>query len=262
MQKKALAIGAHPDDVEFFMAGTLLLLKAAGFEIHMLAIANGSCGTMEHDAETIAAIRGAEHKAAAAVAGATCHDSLVNDIEIIYGKELLQRVTSVVRKVGPDIVLTHSPQDYMEDHMNASRLAVSGTFCRGLKNFPVIPHADPVFHDVAVYHAQPHLHRDPLGRRVWPEFYVDIGNVIDVKVDMLLEHKSQKEWLDETQGMEIYQNTLKDLSMEVGNMSGRFTYAEGWRRHLYVGLAARDWDPITEILAEDKILKNPDYHRD
>ena len=40
----AMAIGAHPDDIEFSMAGTLLLLKRAGFETHYFNIASGNCG--------------------------------------------------------------------------------------------------------------------------------------------------------------------------------------------------------------------------
>ena len=43
--KAAIAIGAHPDDVEFYMAGTLLLLKQAGYEIHYLNLASGNCGS-------------------------------------------------------------------------------------------------------------------------------------------------------------------------------------------------------------------------
>ena len=41
----AIAIAAHPDDIEFTMAGTLLLLKQAGFEIHYLNLATGNCGS-------------------------------------------------------------------------------------------------------------------------------------------------------------------------------------------------------------------------
>jgi len=47
-KRVALAVGAHPDDVEFMMAGTLSLLAKAGFEPHILTVANGSCGTAEH----------------------------------------------------------------------------------------------------------------------------------------------------------------------------------------------------------------------
>ena len=46
----ALAVAAHPDDIEFYMAGTLLLLKKAGCEIHYMTVANGSCGSIDQSA--------------------------------------------------------------------------------------------------------------------------------------------------------------------------------------------------------------------
>jgi LmbE family N-acetylglucosaminyl deacetylase len=45
IMKTALAIAAHPDDIEFMMAGTLILLKHAGYDIHYMNVATGSCGT-------------------------------------------------------------------------------------------------------------------------------------------------------------------------------------------------------------------------
>jgi len=49
----AFAIGSHPDDLEFMMGGTLLLLKDRGAEVHYLNIANGSCGTEAYSREEI-----------------------------------------------------------------------------------------------------------------------------------------------------------------------------------------------------------------
>jgi hypothetical protein len=57
MNRKAFAIAAHPDDIEFMMAGTLLLLKRAGYEIHYMNVANGSCGTAALPKEQIIDIR-------------------------------------------------------------------------------------------------------------------------------------------------------------------------------------------------------------
>ena len=57
MTKRAFAIAAHPDDIEFTMAGTLILLGDAGYELHVMHIANGSCGSTEIPAEEIASVR-------------------------------------------------------------------------------------------------------------------------------------------------------------------------------------------------------------
>ena len=248
--KTAIAIAAHPDDIEFFMAGTLMLLARAGYEIHYMNIANGCCGTTEYDIETITRMRRDEAQEAAASIGAIFHESICNDLEIFYEQATLAKVTSVIREVAPEIVLTHAPADYMEDHMNTSRLAVSAAFCRGMPNFPVDPPRDPVDQTVTVYHAQPYSHRDPLRQLVTPDLWVDVGDVLEEKVTMLAKHASQKIWLDQSQGHDSYLQTLRDLDAEGGKLSGRFQYAEGWRRHLHLGFCGPDDNPLVDALSQ------------
>ncbi len=250
---RALAIAAHPDDIEFLMAGTLLLLREAGFEIHYFNLADGCCGSAEHDAKTIAAIRLSEAKSAAEFLGAKFHPPLCRDMEIFYQQETLAKVASVVRQVAPDILLTHAPADYMEDHTNTCRLAVGAAFCRGMPNFPVDPPARHIANPVAVYHAQPYFHRDPLGKLVTPEFFVNVTEVLERKVEMLAKHASQKKWLDQSQGQDSYLETVRQLDAQCGKMSGKFQFAEGWRRHSYLGFCNQQFDPLRDCL-RDKIL--------
>jgi len=66
---------------------------------------------------------------------------------------------------------------------------------------------------------------------------------------MLAHHQSQKRWLDETQGMESYLIAMEELSREIGAMSGRFEYSEGWRRRSHLGFCAEDADPLSTALA-------------
>src|SRR4051794_38508101 len=113
-----MAIGAHPDDIEFLMAGTLLLLKDAGFETHYMNLASGSLGSLVHGPAKLRAIRRREGQAGARVLGATFHPSLVDDLEIFYDDKTLRRLAAVYREVAPAILLLPSPQDYMEDHTN------------------------------------------------------------------------------------------------------------------------------------------------
>ena len=248
MAARVFAVVAHADDIEFAMAGTLILLAKAGCEIHYMTVANGSCGSVEDDAETIADIRLLEAKNAAGRIGAVFHPPLVPDLEIFYEKGLLARMGSVMRAVAPDILLVHSPQDYMEDHMISCRLAVTAAFSRGMRNFPVDPPRDPVSNDVTVYHAQPHGNRDPLNRMVRPDFCVNIDAVIEEKAGMLAEHKSQKEWLDFSQGLDAYLNAMRDLSREMGALTGTCEFAEGWRRHNPLGLCAAGADSLVDLL--------------
>jgi LmbE family N-acetylglucosaminyl deacetylase len=248
--KRVFAIAAHPDDIEFFMSGTLMRLDAAGYELHYMNVADGCCGSTQHDAEAIAAIRLQEAQNAAGQIGAVFHGPLVHDLEVFYERETLARLAAIVRSVAPEIMLVHAPADYMEDHMNACRLAVTAAFARGAPNFPVVPPTPAVNQKVTLYHAQPYGNRDPLGELVRPKTFVDVGELQDRKLEMLAEHKSQRDWLDESQGVDSYLVKLQELDREVGQMSGRFEYAEGWRRHHHLGFCGPEDDPLVAALGK------------
>lgn len=250
-----LAITAHPDDIEFMMAGTLILLGQRGYDLHMLNVANGCCGSATEAAEVIAARRWEEAQQAARTVGATAHPPLADDLTIEYNQSQLRRLAATVRDVSPTILLIHSPQDYMEDHMNACRLAVTAAFTRGMPNFITEPPRSPVEHEVTLYHALPYGLRDGLRRRVRAGQYVDISTVIDQKRDALACHRSQKEWLDVSQGLDSYLTTMEEMSREVGRAAhaagaptAGFTYAEGWRRHAHLGFCGPDADPLAAAL--------------
>ncbi|MDD5707254.1 MAG: PIG-L family deacetylase [Kiritimatiellae bacterium] len=250
MNCRVFAVAAHPDDIEFCMAGTLLLLARAGCEIHYMNVADGSCGSVKTDAATTARIRLQEARNAAARLGATFHPPIAVDLAIFHDAPHLAKMGSVMREVAPDILLVPSPNDYMEDHSNACRVAVTAAFARCVPNFPVDPPRPATERPVTIYHAQPHGHRDAMNRPVTPDFYIDIGSVINEKTEMLAEHRSQKEWLDHSQGMDAYLTTMQELCREMGAQSGRCIYAEGWRHHNHLGFCAADADPLADILRE------------
>lgn len=252
--KTALAIAAHPDDIEFLMSGTLMLLRTNGYEIHYWNLANGCCGSSKYDAATIARIRREEAMAAAKAIGAVFHESICNDLEIFYDKPTLAKVAAVMREVAPEILLTHSPVDYMEDHTNACRLAVTAAFVRGMPNFPTDPPRPAVTNNVTVYHAQPYSHHEPLGRLVEPEIVVDTTDLIELKKKMLAKHATQKQWLDESQGLNSYLDTMAELDAEVGRMSSIFKFAEGWRRHLHLGFCGPKDNPLVDALKERVLI--------
>lgn len=258
-QLVAMAIAAHPDDIEFMMAGTLLLLKDAGAQIHMWNLANGSCGSMVHSRDEIIGIRMREAEESAKVAGAINHPPLVNDIEILYTTDLIREVASRIRQVKPSILLIPSAEDYMEDHMTTARLAVTGAFCRNMPNFDTDPPTPICDNNMTIYHALPYGLRDGLRRRIRPGQYVDISTVVDTKKSMLEQHRSQKDWLDKSQGVGSYTSDMVRMAQEVGIMSTCFDLAEGWRRHSHLGFsAAPDADPLAELLGS-KCYIDPNY---
>ncbi len=252
----ALGLFAHPDDMEFVAAGTLLRLQRVGYEIHCLAVANGSCGSSTCGREDLVDARRAEAQEACRLAGFARHESLVDDFEIFYERRTLARLLALLRGVAPDILLTHSPSDYMEDHENTCRLAVSAAFGRGMRNLPTDPPTPAVSGSIAVYHAQPHGNRDPLGVPVRPTHFVDVGGeVLEQKSAMLACHRSQQEWLDESQGFASHLATMRGQVREVGEWSGRFEHAEGWRRRSPLGLGAPDADPLAAALGSSCLRK-------
>ena len=253
-----LAVAAHPDDIEFLMSGTMLRLREAGWRLHYLNLANGCCGTATEPAQAIAARRRGEAIEAARAIGATFHESMVNDLEIFYDYDLIARVIAVVREARPRILLVHSPDDYMEDHTISQRVAVTAAFCRGMINYVSIPERSPVADEVTIYHAMPAGMRGPLRQRVTAGQYVDVSPTMATKRAMLACHRSQKEWLDVSQGMDSYLDIMVERCREAGRLSGRFEYAEGWRRHNHLGFSATDSDPLGDALG-DACWTDPQY---
>jgi N-acetylglucosamine malate deacetylase 1 len=260
-RKVAFAVAAHPDDIELMMAGTLMLLGEAGCELHVMNIADGCCGSAAEPADAVAVRRLAEARDAAGVMGAVHHPPVARDLEIFYTRELLARLAAVMRAVAPTVLLVQSPQDYMEDHMIACRLAVSAAFTRGMPNFPTDPPRAPVTNDVTVYHALPWGLRGPLREVIRADQYVDIESVLPRKREALACHRSQKEWLDASQGLDSYLTTMEAMSHEVGLQSGRFTYAEGWRRHLHLGFCGEHADPLSDALGKSRVMVTPTKDR-
>ncbi|MSU57039.1 MAG: LmbE family protein [Pedosphaera sp.] len=258
--KTAIAIGAHPDDIEFYMAGTLVLLQRAGWEIHYLNLANGCCGSQQYNARQLRRMRLGEARRAAKVLGAHFHPPLCNDLEIFYELSLLRRLAAVIREVKPNIVLTHPPVDYMEDHTNTCRLVVTAAFAHAMPNFASVPPRRTADYDVTIYHCIPHSGLDPLRRPVASEAFVNTTSVQGLKRAALAEHKSQQAWLDASQGMNSFIAKGDADGRRVGKLSKKFKFAEGWRRHLHYGFSATEVDPLREALGKNYLV-NKAYER-
>lgn len=254
----ALAAVAHPDDVEFMIAGTLLLLQEIGVNVHIWNLANGCMGSVHQGSAETAALRWKESTASAKISGATLHVPLFDDMGIYYEAGSLKRVAAVLRRIKPTIIFTHALSDYMEDHQNTARLIVSAAFARAMKNYETEPRSEPYDGPLALYHALPHGLRGPLGERPVPSHFVKIDEKIAKKREMLAQHESQREWLDISQGMDAHVLEMEKTSRAVGSMSGRFTLAEGFTQHSRVGFSAPDWDPLSALLG-DRVIQAGDH---
>ncbi len=243
-----LAAVAHPDDIEFLFAGTLLLLKDAGCDVHFWNLANGCLGSLVHPPEELARLRLAEAGESARLAGATLHPPLFDDLAVFYDAPSLARVASVVRAVRPQILLTHSMQDYMEDHQNVARLIVSAAFSRGMPGYRTDPPEAAASDPLRIYHAAPHGLHNGMGEPFVADFLVDIASVIETKERLLGCHRSQKDWLEATQGMGAYTMEMREMGRQQAGVGRNLELAEGWRRHLHLGFCPPDFDPLPRTL--------------
>ena len=255
MQKTVLAIGAHPDDIEFLYSGTLLLLKQRGWAIHMWNLADGNAGSKTLSSRVIAAKRWEESLASSRILGATLHPPIFKDLGIFYDAPSLALVSSVVRAIDPSIILTHPPSDYMADHENTCRLVVTAAIAKGIPNYPVAPPHEAKDGPVALYHAPPLGCRTGLNEPVIPTLFVDIGSVLQDKVRMLLAHESQMEWLRQTQTMTSLEDVVLTESRNVGKLSGVFQCAEAYTPHDNRGYCPGNFKPMEEALGANAFCK-------
>ena len=194
-----LAVGANPDDVEFLCAGTLAVYAERGDNVSICYLTTGDKGSREVPPEEMAVIRKAEAENAARVIGADVFPLGIPDGEVEVCLELRRKLVEIVRKTRPDVMITHYPHDYMSDHNNTSRLVVDASFWAGVANFQ----GDP---DESAYHEfhPPVVYMDTVaGIGFVPEQYVDITRVMDIKIEMLSQHKSQLEHMKEHFGLDF-----------------------------------------------------------
>ncbi len=226
-----LAVGAHPDDVEFKCAGTLSMLRKKGCSIVIATVAAGDCGSAEYSADEIMRIRRAEAQASAAILGAPYRCVDERDLAIDYNTATRRKVTALIRDTDPIIILTNPLVDYMVDHEVTGRLVRDACFCAGLPNFVVPGNLKATNRIPHLYYFQPVGGCDNLGNPVNTQFLVDITSEIEVKRKMLMSHASQRNWLLKHHGVDHYVNSMVEDAEKLGKQAG-CTYAEGFTQHL------------------------------
>ncbi len=225
-----LSILAHPDDAEFLCGGVLVRLRREhGWQVHIATMTPGDCGSAEHTAEEISRLRRAEGAAAAAAIGGTYHCIEERDLLVNYTESALIKVTRLMRRVRPRVVLTHSPDDYHLDHEMTSAVVRAAAFAAPVPLFDRGELA-PLDHIPHLYYCDPIEGKDALGRDVTPGFRIDISGVIDAKAEMLARHASQRNWLIKHHGVDNYIESMKAWSAQRGRERG-VAYAEGYRQH-------------------------------
>jgi LmbE family N-acetylglucosaminyl deacetylase len=184
---RALAIGAHPDDVEFGCGATLAKWAAAGCSIAHLICTDGAKGSWdpEQDVAELVVTRQAEQRAAARALGGSGEVVFLGwvDGELESGLRQRWEVAYWIRRLRPDVVLGHDPWKRWRlhpDHRHAGFLAVDG----------IVAARDPHF-----FPEQQLPHHRPAALLLWEadeaDHAEDVTGHADAKVDALLEHRSQ-----------------------------------------------------------------------
>jgi LmbE family N-acetylglucosaminyl deacetylase len=229
-RRVALSLLAHPDDAEMQCAGTLIRLANAGWEIHIATVANGDCGSATLPKAEIAAVRLQEGIAAASKINATYHCLDEPDVNLVFDKPTIRKVTDLFRRVAPTLLFTHPRHDYMLDHETVHTLARAAAFSYSIPNASELPLVD----GSAIpwlYYCDPIEARDPYtGELVEPTTYVDVSEQIDRKIEMLICHASQRDWLRAHHGMDEYVEAMKRFGAERGEQIG-VKYAEAFVLH-------------------------------
>ncbi len=260
--KKILAVGAHPDDVEIMCSGTLLMLRRIGWEIHVASLTLGDCGSLEYSNQEVRRIRQREAQRACESLGATYQHVGFNDLCIFNDDDSNRRVTALVREVNPEVVVTHSPQDYMSDHEVTSLLVRNACFNAPIPNYATqaVSAAEQTYSVPYLYYSQPTEGLDIFGKEITPQFYVDIGEFRQRKRELLACHESQRNWLSAHHGMDEYLDSVSRWNGALGERASllgrKVISAEGFRQHLG---HAYPRDNVLLALLPEQVILEPTY---
>ena len=196
-KKNILAIGAHPDDIEFGCGGTLIKYAEQGHHVFLLVMTRGGMGG---DGD----IRAAEQVESMKILGAReIFWGGLTDTRIEISQDIIKRVEEVIHSVSPDCIFCHYPEDTHQDHRHLSQMTISAT--RYIRN-------------VLFYEG-------PTTERFNPHVYVDIVPTLTLKVKALMAHQSQ-----------VKKTNIEDVSIvEIAHscanfrgIQGRVQYAEAF----------------------------------
>lgn len=219
---RVLAVGCHPDDLEIACGGTLRKYSEEGAEVYMCHVANGNMGHVEILPDELRKVRTREAEEAGRILGARKVFNLdVDDVTVNrFDNDVVDAMADVVRRVRPDVIITHNETDYMQDHVETSRLVFNGSFVSSLTHKSVKYAAYDQF--VPIYYM------DTLGGvNFIPTHYVDITGQIETKLEALGKHESQIKWMLEHDHIDFL-DMIRTCSRFRGYQCG-VRFAEGFR---------------------------------
>jgi LmbE family N-acetylglucosaminyl deacetylase len=193
-----LAIGSHPDDIEFGCGGTLLKYSGKGHSIFLMVLTKGGVGGDP-------AMRLKEQEDAAGFLGAKgIFWGGFNDTELVDNHVTILQIEEVVRKVTPDIVFLNYFDDVHQDHRAAALAGVSAT--RYVK--------EVIFYEV------------PTTQHFEPDIFVDIMDMLEKKIELVSLHASQVN-KTRVENLSILESVRSCANFR--GYQGRVKFAEGFK---------------------------------
>ena len=184
-----LAIGAHPDDIEFGCGGALVKYTQRGHRLFLLVMTGGELGGSS-------SVRTQEQKASGNILGAEkIYWGGYEDTHLVVDVDLIGKIEAVIAEVKPDFIFCNFPDDTHQDHRHLAQAIMSAT--RYIRNV--------LFFE------------GPTTQNFNPQVFVDISDTLDRKVEALQAHRSQ-----------VMKTNIEDLSIvEVARSSANFRGIQG-----------------------------------
>ena len=184
-----LAIGAHPDDIEFGCGGALIKYTQKGHRLFLLVMTGGGLGgspsVRTHEQEASGKILGTEK----------IYWGGYKDTHLVVNIELINKIEAVIAEVKPDFIFCNFPDDTHQDHRHLAQAIMSAT--RYIRNV--------LFFE------------GPTTQNFNPQVFVDISDTLDRKIEALKAHHSQ-----------VMKTNIEDLSIiEVARSSANFRGIQG-----------------------------------
>jgi LmbE family N-acetylglucosaminyl deacetylase len=192
-----LAIGAHPDDIEYGCAGTLIKYVERGHQIFLMVLTKGEEGGEGE-------VRQREQNAAAEIIGAQqVFWGDYHDTQLPLNKALIDKIEEVIAEVKPDLILVNHADDTHQDHRILTRATMSAT--RYVRNV--------LFFEV------------PTTQNFNPQVFVDISDTLERKFQVLEAHASQ---VRKTNIEDMYILELSQANATFRGIQGRVKFAEAF----------------------------------
>jgi len=212
---------AHPDDAEYMVGGTIIKYARKGHRVTIIICTNGNIGHPTLSKEEIAKVRLKEAVEGANVMGADVINLNYDDEFLPDNKKSRLKILDALRKVAPNIVFTHHPNDFTNaDHRVVSNIVIDMSYQQMAKNIET-EHKETKSYP-ALYYID-----IPAGIGFEPTDYVDITDVIELKKKALLKHESQKIWMNKLGASKDFIKSMKIQSAFRG-LQFQCDYAEAF----------------------------------